>query len=132
MTHLKPYLIRASYDWIVDNGMTPHILVDAEHAETDVPPGYVQNGKIVLNMRPEAVQSLSLGNQKIEFSARFGGVPTYISFSIAAVLAIYAKENGQGMAFENESESDSDNNFEPEPQPAPPTKPSKPHLKVVK
>ena len=75
MTPLKPYLIRALYDWIIDNDLTPYLLVDAEHPEAVVPRQYVQDGKIVLNLKPQAISALALGNRTIAFNARFGGTP---------------------------------------------------------
>lgn len=128
MTSLKPYLIRAIYGWIADNHMTPYVLVNANAAETVVPNHFVQEGKIILNLRPEAVQGLCLGDDHIEFNARFGGAPTHVTFPVAAVLGIYAKENGRGMVFDEESSGDG---VPPGPDPDK-GKPTKPVLKVVK
>jgi stringent starvation protein B len=130
MTSLKPYLIRAIYDWIVDNQFTPYLLVDAEAQGVVVPRQYVQDGKIVLNLRPQAVHGLSLGNQEVEFGARFGGTPMQITVPMRAVLAIYAQENGKGMIFDDEGDDDT-----PPPADSAPQAPSakkKPVLKVVK
>ncbi len=102
MTSSRPYLIRALYQWIVDNGVTPYILVDASVEGVDVPPQYIQDGKIVLNVAPMAVHNLTLGDDQVIFNARFGGKPTDIFVPTEAVLAIYAKENGQGMMFTEE------------------------------
>ena len=124
MTSNRPYLIRALYEWIVDNGLTPHLLVNAESAEVEVPKHYAHEGRIVLNISASAVRSLQLGNAAIEFSARFGGTPYLVRIPIKAVLAIYAQENGQGMAFGEEPQGD-----EPPPAPKPDKKPA---LKVVK
>ncbi|MDP2901520.1 MAG: ClpXP protease specificity-enhancing factor [Methylovulum sp.] len=125
MTSLKPYLIRSIYEWILDNDLTPHLLVDAEHSNAVVPQQFIEDGKIVLNIRPQAIQGLSLGNEEIHFNARFSGNPMRIVAPVAAVLAIYAKENGKGMIFDQE-DNDSD-------EPPPVKKPSaKPHLRVVK
>lgn len=99
----RPYLIRALNDWIVDNGCTPHLLVDATDERCAVPRAFVKDGTIVLNIAPSAVRGLSLGNDWIMFSARFGGVAHEITVPVAAVRAIYARENGQGMAFEPEA-----------------------------
>jgi len=129
MLSKRPYLIRALYDWIVDSGLTPHLLVNAEAAAVVVPSQYVHEGRIVLNINPAAVQSLALGNDRITFSARFSGVVHNVSVPPAAVLAIYARENGQGMAFGAELDG------EEEPTPPPPQAPKlrkKPALKVVK
>ncbi|HYE36112.1 ClpXP protease specificity-enhancing factor [Methylocaldum sp.] len=130
MTSLKPYLIRAIYDWIVDNKFTPYLLVDAEAEGVVVPRQYVQDGKIVLNLRPQAVHGLSLGNQTVEFSARFGGTPMQISVPVRAVLAIYAQENGKGMIFDEEGDDDTPPPADSAPQPSSAKK--KPVLKVVK
>lgn len=101
----QPYLLRAIYEWIVDNDMTPYVLVNARNDDVHVPVQYVDNGKIVLNLAPRAVTSLELGNDAVMFSARFSGNPTNVSFPVSSVMAIYAKENGQGMVF-NESDND--------------------------
>lgn len=106
MTSSRPYLIRALYDWIVDNGLTPHILVDTERGTVDVPTQYVQDGKVVLNVGPTAVQGLELGNEMVSFSARFGGQPREIAVDVPAVTAIYARENGKGMVFADEDGGD--------------------------
>jgi stringent starvation protein B len=102
----RPYLVRALYGWIVDNGMTPYLLVDADLIHVQVPREHVNNGKIVLNLDPDAVQGLELGNQAVRFSARFasGHLDCYIP--IPAVLAIYASENGKGMFFNHEDLGD--------------------------
>lgn len=102
MTSNRPYLIRAIYDWIVDNNLTPHILVNAHYPEIQVPQAYVQDGKIVLNVSPQACRGLHLENDRIVFTARFSGVVHQIFIVPAAVLAIYAKENGRGMEFGEE------------------------------
>lgn len=99
ITSNRPYLIRALYDWIVDNGLTPHLLVNAEAEHVLVPQQFAQEGRIVLNVAPGAVRDLELGNDWILFSARFGGIPMQVSIPPVAVLGIYAKENGRGMLF---------------------------------
>jgi stringent starvation protein B len=124
MTSSRPYLLRAIYDWIIDNEMTPYVLVDAEEDGVDVPSQYVENGKIVLNVSPRAVNDLDMGNDLVRFSARFAGKPTDVMFPVSASLAIYAKENGQGMVFSDENGGDT-----PDPEP---DKPGKPRLKLVK
>lgn len=126
MTPLRPYLIRAIYEWIVDNAMTPYILVDAEHEGVNVPRHYVQEGKIVLNIRPQAVTGLVLGDKAITFQARFGGTPMAVEIPVNAVLAIYAKETGKGMIFDEETDAT------PPPAPKGEEKPKRPTLKVVK
>jgi len=108
MTSHRPYLLRALYEWIADNGMTPHVLVDATRPSVQVPTHAVKDGKIVLNVAARAVQRLEMGNDAIRFSARFGGVSHSVSVPISAVLAIYARETGQGMALPEESGSDAE------------------------
>jgi stringent starvation protein B len=124
MTSLKPYLIRSIYEWIVDNQLTPHLLVDAENTDAILPQDYIEEGKIVLNIRPEAIQGLTLGNDEIQFNARFSGNPMHIVTPTTAVLAIYAKENGKGMIFDPEEYNDN--------TPPPDKKHTKPKLRVVK
>lgn len=134
MTSTRPYLIRAFYDWILDNGLTPHLLVDAEAKGVRVPIQFVKDGKIVLNLSPTAVHHLELGNELLRFGARFGGVAMDVQVPPDAVLGIYARENGQGMLFPLGAEQESpDESAEPEGEPEPP-KPTKdrPTLKVVK
>ena len=123
----QPYLLRAIYEWIVDNDMTPYVLVNARNDDVHVPVQYIDNGKIVLNIAPRAVSSLELGNDAIIFSARFSGNPTDVRFPVSAVMAIYAKENGQGMVF-NESDNDGGDDHPPENT----HKQKKPNLKLVK
>ena len=130
MTPNRPYLIRAMHEWICDNGLTTHLAVDAHYPGTEVPQEFVQDGQIVLNIAPRAVTAFEAGNEAITFSARFGGVPRTVYVPVEAVMAVFARENGQGMAFEP---------TEPPPElPAPPEpdnddKPSRgSHLKVVK
>ena len=126
MTPLKPYLIRSVYEWVVDNGLTPHLLVNANNNKGNLPEDYIEDGKIVLNIRPQAIEALSLGNEFIEFNARFNGKPMTIVASVNAVMAIYAKENGKGLVFDQER-NDGD---ETPPEQQPP--PNKPTLRVVK
>ncbi|PKH00281.1 ClpXP protease specificity-enhancing factor [Paraglaciecola sp. MB-3u-78] len=108
MTPNQPYLLRAFYEWIVDNNLTPYIVVDAHYAGTQVPQEFVQDGQIVLNMSPASTGNLQLGLQDIMFDARFGGVPRNIVVPCPAVLAIYAKENGAGTVFTVEENIGSD------------------------
>jgi len=98
----KPYLLRAIFEWCVDQGFTPHIAVLVDE-RTVVPAGYAQDGQIVLNLGSEATQQLVMGNDLITFQARFGGVAHALSVPVSNVLAIYARENGHGMAFEPEA-----------------------------
>lgn len=102
MTSNKPYFIRAIFDWIVDNELTPYLLVNAEYQGVEVPQEFVNGGQIVLNISPKACRGLHLDNDRILFTARFSGQTTQIFLPPAAVLAIYAKENGRGMEFEVE------------------------------
>ena len=95
----KPYLLRALYEWCVDNGYTPHLAVRVD-SRSQVPSEYVRNGEITLNVSPSAVHKLQMGNELIEFSARFAGVARQISVPVAGVYALYARETGQGMTFE--------------------------------
>jgi stringent starvation protein B len=98
----KPYLLRALFEWCVDNGYTPHVAVKVD-SRTQVPSEYVKNGEITLNVSPNAVHKLQMGNELIEFSARFGGVARQISVPIANVFALYARETGHGMTFDTDS-----------------------------
>ena len=131
MTSNRPYLIRALYEWLVDNELTPYLLVDANHESVHVPSRYVEEGRIVLNVSPSAVRELSLGNELIAFEARFGGTAFAISLPPQAVLGVYARENGKGMLFPDEGVTD-----DPEPPrpdtPTPPSGGGRPALKVVK
>lgn len=95
----RSYIIRAMYDWIVDNNWTPHVQVDANYPGVDVPQAHVQEGVIVLNLAPSAVVGLSMTNEWFTFKARFGGIETTLGFPPEAILAIFARENGQGMPF---------------------------------
>ncbi|MGL5743401.1 MAG: ClpXP protease specificity-enhancing factor [Legionella sp.] len=134
MTSNKPYLIRAAYDWIVDNGLTPYILVNAAYPSVQVPSEHVNHERIVLNISPAATRGLLLENDRIIFTARFSGKTEQIFVPPGAVLEIYAKENGRGIAFAIEDEED------PPPASGSPTSDSesttasakKPSLKLVK
>ncbi|WAJ71563.1 ClpXP protease specificity-enhancing factor [Catenovulum adriaticum] len=99
MTSCKPYLVRAIYDWIMENKCTPYLLVDAEFPGVQVPFEFVKDGQIVLNISSGATGGLMLGDEEIEFNARFGGEPRHLIVPLSAVLFIYAKENGEGMPF---------------------------------
>jgi len=142
MTSYRPYLLRALAEWINDNGMTPHILVDAGVAGVRVPPGAVREGKVVLNIADRAVVGLQIDNEWIEFNARFGGVSQPVSVPIGAVLAVYARETGQGMVLPEESIGsshshdddghDGDGPDTPPDGPPEPTPGKRPHLRVVK
>jgi len=125
MTSNRPYLLRALYEWITDNGLTPHILVDAEVDGVNVPDHTIQKGKVVLNIAAGATEQLMLGTDSVQFRARFSGNPYQIVLPISAVIAIYARENGQGMMF---AKDDSD----PPPVDGSDQPPARNHLKVVK
>lgn len=129
MTSNRPYLLRALYEWIADNGLTPHILVEAGAEGVDVPDQAVQKGKVILNIDNLAVRELELGNAWLTFKARFSGSEYNVTVPIEAVLAIYAKENGQGMMFS----MDDENGPPTDPDSDPDGRPSRrPHLKIVK
>ncbi len=125
MTTNRPYLLRALYEWITDNGLTPHVLVNAEVAGVDVPDHVVQKGKVVLNIANGATEHLQLDNDTIYFKARFSGKPYPISIPMDAVIAIYAQENGQGMMFAQDDKPQPPVDGSDDPPP-------RSHLKVVK
>ena len=102
MTPTRPYFLRAIYDWIVDNECTPYLAVYADAPGVEVPREYVENGEITLNISPTAVANFHMNNDLVQFNARFNGISQTISVPIAAVLGVFAKENGQGMAFPEE------------------------------
>jgi stringent starvation protein B len=127
------------HEWMVDNDFTPHIVVDAAGDGVRVPPGHVQDGKIVLNVSPSATRALALGNDVVTFEARFNGVAQQLSVPVAAVLGIYARETGQGMLFSDETAAPPttpapDGGPPPAPQPPAPRGGDKPRpkLKVIK
>lgn len=124
----RPYLLRALYDWLVDSSLTPYVLVSAEEEAAMVPADYVNDGKIVLNISPSAVRGLVIDDAGLSFDGRFGGAPYPVSAPISSVLAIYAKETGEGMIFDPE-EFPSRTDDSPE---APKDRPSGPELKVIK
>ena len=137
MTSHRPYLLRALYEWISDNDMTPHLLVDAGQPGVQVPSHTVKDGKVVLNIAARAVGSLELGNDAVRFTARFGGVSHPVSVPVAAILAIYARETGQGMALPDDSGPTDTGDDPPTPpsdpggdEPAPPRRGG--HLRIVK
>lgn len=142
MTSHRPYLVRALYEWILDNNCTPYILVNAHEQGVEVPQNHVKDGQIVLNISPVAVQGLIVANEGLEFSGRFGGIPTRVYVPTTAIMGIYARENGQGMIFEFGSDGGSPAPPSPPKGPAPEaeTKPGpagpgggrKPSLRVVK
>ncbi len=133
MMSSRPYLVRAFNEWILDNECTPYIVVDASIQGVQVPSEHVANGQIVLNISPSAVKGLVVGNSALEFSARFGGVPMQVFIPLQAVMAIYAKENGEGMVFGSEPGSPDPDGSGKEGGGTAPDRPNgRPTLKVVK
>ena len=135
MTSNRPYLMRAMYDWILDNDLTPHVMIDAEMPNVEIPRQYVEDGKIILNVAPRAVQGFLIDNDCLGFNARFGGKPYDIYAPINAIRAVYAAENNEGMMFDKLPER------EPEPpkdteelssEATAPDKSKRPTLRVVK
>lgn len=139
MTSSRPYIIRAIYEWIVDNDLTPYILVDTNAESVVVPEGFIENNRIILNVSPMATKALALENDNVSFNARFGGSPMDVFVPTSSVLAIYAHENGQGMMF-GDAESSSDEGSgpsKPDPtdggsSPSTPSGGKKPSLTIVK
>lgn len=141
MTPNRPYLLRAFYDWIVDNDCTPHLVVNAEYPAVQVPVQFVQDGQIVLNISPSAVTQFDMDNQQLSFNARFSGQPMQVYVPMGAVLAIYARENGEGTVFTQETfpEYDEEQQVEAkvavevaEEKPKEPEKKKGAHLRVIK
>ena len=143
MTSSRPYIIRALYEWIVDNDCTPYLLVDTTVPGVDVPDQFAGEEQVVLNLAPMAIRDMDVSNEAVMFLARFGGRTFQVCVPVGAVMAIYAKENGQGMVFEVEAQSEgvhlvdtevNDDEPSPEPDPSGPGRPPKgrPSLKVVK
>ena len=114
MTPNRPYLLRAFFDWIVDNDCTPHLVVDAQYPAVQVPTQFVQDGQIVLNISPSAVTGFSLDMEQLSFNARFGGQPMQVYVPLGAVLAIYARENGEGTVFTADEFLEDEDDFAPE------------------
>jgi stringent starvation protein B len=127
MNSSRPYIMRALYEWIVDNDFTPYVLVDASIEDDAVPQQFVKDNQIVLNISPDAVVDLSISNQAVAFNGRFGGVATDVFVPISAVVGIYARENGQGMVFDPEEVSSPPDDTPPDPEPE-----KRPSLKIVK
>lgn len=138
MNSSRPYLIRALYEWIVDNGLTPYVLVDTSATEVVVPQSFVENGRIILNVSPDATHSLILGNDLITFNARFSGSAMDVNVPVSSVLAIYARENGQGMMFTEQDEPptdpspDGDNTDREDDDNTPAKNAGRPKLTIVK
>ncbi|WP_027856118.1 ClpXP protease specificity-enhancing factor [Marinobacterium jannaschii] len=137
MNPSRPYLLRGLYEWLLDNDATPYLLVEAELPGVMVPEQFVEDGRIVLNIAPGAVQALNIDDQAVSFNARFGGVPMDVYIPLAAVAAIYSREDGQGMGFGMEPGAELYEQEEPVQdevqQPEPDARPQgRPSLKVVK
>ncbi len=137
----RPYLLRAMHEWMIDCGHTPHAIVDASQEGVQVPQAFVTDGRIVLNLSPNATQALLIGPDVMEFNARFSGVSHYIRVPLNAILGIYARETGEGMVFAEDGaqpDGEPDPNAPPRPPTAPkpapttPTPSKRPSLKVVK
>jgi len=137
MNSSRPYLVRALYEWIVDNDCTPHMLVNSDYPKVQVPQGFASDGQIVLNVSPAAVRQLHMDNDAVSFEGRFGGVPHTLYVPMSAILGVYARENGQGMVFDLEESLEADDEVEPDddgpPSGTEPPRPTgRPSLKVVK
>lgn len=130
ITPTRPYLLRALYDWILDNGLTPHLLVNTEDENVVVPTQHIEDDRIVLNINPNAIRDLNLGNDYISFSARFDGKLEHILVPIHSVIAIYARENGEGMAFPDEALKEDTSSVIKQKVKSVPR--GKPELKVIK
>lgn len=134
MSPNRPYIIRALYEWITDNQLTPHVLINANVDGVEVPERSIQKGKVVLNIDPGAVENLELGNDWLHFNTRFAGVQEKIRIPVDAVIAVYARENGQGMMFaqDEELESDSQTSIASDIDGDGTSPPRKPHLTLIK
>lgn len=133
MISTRPYLVRAFYDWISDNNCTPYVVVDTEKNGVCVPTEYIEDGRIVLNVSSMAVRKLNISNELLEFEAKFSGSPVFVRVPIAAIIAIYANENGRGMVFSEDDEEDfaEDGDDGSLPPNEPPPR-GKPKLTIVK
>ena len=142
MTPSRPYLLRAFYEWLLDNDMTPHLLVDANAQMVQVPQQFARDGQIVLNIAPQAVVAFTMDKEAVSFNARFGGVPQQVYIPMAAVLAIHARENGVGTFFppepayevwlEDETSSPEKSEVTDDEAPNPPRPDGRPTLRVIK
>ena len=126
MTSSRPYLLRALYEWILDNSMSPYLLVNAAAKDVSVPENHIRDGQIVLNIHPDAVNDFVMNNEVISFSARFGGKVQQIYVPIKTVTAIYAKETGKGLVFPDDPDDQQGTNDGES------GKSTKPFLKVIK
>lgn len=116
MTSNKPYLLRAYHEWIVDNNLIPYLVAQANDPNAEIPLQFVQDGRIILNIAPTAVRNLLINNQHVQFQARFGGVVQQVIVPMASVMAIYARENGQGIVFPEEDPRTITEEMAPEPK----------------
>lgn len=143
MTSSRPYLIRATYEWIMDNTFTPYMMVDSNSDDVLVPRAFIENGRIILNISPDATHSLVLGNDSITFNARFSGTAMDVIVPVESVLAIYAHENGRGMIFDDQDDPPHDSsprggndgstrNGKDSGGASAPTQAKRPNLKIVK
>jgi len=132
MTSSRPYLLRALHEWIVDNQLTPHLMVDATMPGVTVPNQYVKDGKIVLNIAPEAIEDLTMTNHWVNFQARFSGVIQQIRLPVMSIEGIYAAENGRGMVFEHEPTDHDTDDTPPDFEPTTKGKGGRPDLKIIK
>ena len=130
----RPYLLRAIYEWIMDNQFTPYVMVDAKVSDVKVPERFVEDGKIVLNIEPQAAGRLRIGNDAIEFDACFSGIAHHIFIPVFAIKAIYAFENGRGMVFNDEEMDEGGDEESPSPLTTgnTPARKGRPTLKIVK
>nr|WP_272667024.1 ClpXP protease specificity-enhancing factor [Providencia sp. PROV069] len=108
MSPRRPYLLRAHYEWLLDNDMTPHLVVDVTVPAVNVPMEFARDGQIALNVAPRAVGNFEITNEEVRFNARFGGIPRQVYVPMAAIMAVYARENGAGMMFEPEAAYDAE------------------------
>ena len=133
MTPSRPYLLRAFFDWLLDNDLTPHLVVNVNTPHVMVPMQFVQDGQIVLNIAPRAVTQFHMDKDAVSFTARFGGVAQQVYIPLAAVLAIHARENGVGTLFPPEPGYETwleEQREQPDPEPPRPN--GRPTLKVIK
>ena len=131
MAQIKPYLIRAAYQWALDNGHTPHVLVDATLYGVVAPAEYVEDGRIVFNVDPQATDNLLIADDLIAFSARFSGEPFEVSIPLNAVLGVFSRENGEGISFPPDMETEKSEEISDDPE-SPLPKLGKPDLKIIK
>ena len=127
MTSLRPYLVRALVEWIADNGQTPHAVVDCSIPGVQAPEERAQDGKLVLNVSAGATRNLAIGDKWLDVDCRFGGEPTHVRSPVGAVVAVYSRESGMGMAFEAEDPAS-----DASPPETPRPRPAGPKLTVVK